>query len=66
MEWQLAPMICCPRASQVVIRDAASRSLLDLREQPGVRIGVIISDNDTMVFAPVSKNMEFIPVTQVS
>ena len=26
--------------------------------QPGVRIGVIISDEDTMVFAPVSKNIE--------
>ena len=41
-----------------VIRDAASRNLLDLRVQPGVRIGVIISDEDTMVFAPVSKNIE--------
>lgn len=41
-----------------VIRQAACRSLLDLREQPGVRIGVIISDEDTMVFAPVSKNIE--------
>lgn len=41
-----------------VIRDAASRNLLDLREQPGVPIGVIISDENTMVFAPVSKNIE--------
>lgn len=41
-----------------VIRDAASRNLLDLRVQPGVRIGVIISDEDTMVFAPISKNIE--------
>lgn len=40
------------------IRDAASRNLLDLRVQPGVRIGVIISDEDTMVFAPISKNIE--------
>ena len=46
------------REALQVIRDAASRSLLDLREQPGVRIGVIISDDDTMVFAPVSKNIE--------
>ena len=46
------------REALQVIRDAASRSLLDLREQPGVRIGVIISDEDTMVFAPVSKNIE--------
>jgi len=41
-----------------LIREAASRNLLDLREQPGVRIGVVISDDDTMVFAPVSKNIE--------
>ncbi len=46
------------RGALDVIRNAASRSLLDLREQPGVRIGVIISDDDTMVFAPVSKNIE--------
>lgn len=46
------------REALKVIRDAASRSLLDLREQPGVRIGVIISDDETMVFAPVSKNIE--------
>jgi hypothetical protein len=41
-----------------VIRNAASRNLFDLRIQPGVRIGVIISDEDTMVFAPISKNIE--------
>ena len=46
------------REALEVIRDAASRNLLDLRVQPGVRIGVIISDEDTMVFAPVSKNIE--------
>ena len=46
------------REALQVIRDAASENLLDLREQPGVRIGVIISDEDTMVFAPVSKNIE--------
>ena len=46
------------REALQVIRETASRSLLDLREQPGVRIGVIISDEDTMVFAPVSKNIE--------
>ncbi|WP_141194944.1 hypothetical protein [Maliponia aquimaris] len=46
------------REARQLIRDAASRSLLDLREQPGVRIGVIISDDGTMVFAPVSKNIE--------
>ncbi|UWQ20125.1 hypothetical protein [Jannaschia sp. W003] len=41
-----------------VIRRAASENLLDLREQPGVRIGVVVSDEDTMIFAPVSKNIE--------
>lgn len=46
------------REALEVIRVAASKNLLDLREQPGVRIGVIISDQDTMVFAPVSKNIE--------
>lgn len=46
------------REALEVIRDAASRNLLDLRVQPGVRIGVIISDDDTMVFAPISKNIE--------
>lgn len=46
------------REALEVVRDAASRNLLDLRVQPGVRIGVIISDDDTMVFAPVSKNIE--------
>jgi hypothetical protein len=46
------------REALEVIRDAAARNLLDLRVQPGVRIGVIISDDNTMVFAPVSKNIE--------
>jgi hypothetical protein len=46
------------REALEVIHDAASRNLLDLRVQPGVRIGVIISDEDTMVFAPISKNIE--------
>ncbi|MFC3166877.1 hypothetical protein [Paracoccus fontiphilus] len=40
------------------IRQAATRNLLDLREQTGVRIGVVISDDTTMIFAPVSKNIE--------
>jgi len=41
-----------------IIRDASKASMFDLREQPGVRIGVIISDERTMVFAPVSRNVE--------
>lgn len=41
-----------------IIRDASKASMFDLREQPGVRIGVIISDERTMVYAPVSRNVE--------
>ena len=40
------------------IRAASTKSLFDLREQPGVRIGVVISDSTTMVYSPVSKNIE--------
>ena len=41
-----------------IIREASQNQIVDLREQPGVRIGVVISDNRTMVFAPVSRNVE--------
>ena len=41
-----------------MIRKASKDSMFDLREQPGVRIGVIISDDVTMVYAPVSRNVE--------
>jgi len=40
------------------IREASKAAMFDLREQAGVRIGVIISDDRTMVFAPVSRNVE--------
>lgn len=40
------------------IRTASASSLFDLREQPGVRIGVMIADETTMVYSPVSKNIE--------
>ena len=40
------------------IRAASATNLFDLREQPGVRIGVVISDATTMVYSPVSKNIE--------
>jgi hypothetical protein len=46
------------REALEVIHDAAVMNHLDLRMQPGVRIGVIISDGTTMVFAPVSRNIE--------
>lgn len=40
------------------IRKASAGSHFDLREQPGVRIGVIVSDETAMVYAPISKNIE--------
>lgn len=40
------------------IRTASAAALFDLREQPGIRIGVVISDDRTMIFAPVSRNVE--------
>jgi hypothetical protein len=39
-------------------REASKEAMFDLREQPGVRIGVVISDDRTMVYAPVSRNVE--------
>ncbi|WP_291207150.1 hypothetical protein [Hyphomonas sp.] len=41
-----------------IIREASKAAFFDLREQPGIRIGVIISDEHTMVYAPVSRNVE--------
>jgi hypothetical protein len=41
-----------------IIRKASNEAMFDLREQPGVRIGVLISDDQTMVYAPVSRNVE--------
>lgn len=41
-----------------IVRDASSRHMFDLREQPGVRIGVVVSDERTLVYAPVSRNVE--------
>lgn len=46
-----------PKALEI-IRQASSAAMFDLREQPGVRIGVLISDDRTMVYAPVSRNIE--------
>jgi hypothetical protein len=36
-----------------LLRVASERNLFDLRAQQGIRIGVIISDDVTMVFSPV-------------
>lgn len=41
-----------------IIRSAAAKASFRLREQPGVRIGVIISDDDTLIYSPVSQNIE--------
>ena len=41
-----------------IIRNASKSTMFDLREQPGVRIGIVISDDQTMVYAPVSRNVE--------
>jgi hypothetical protein len=46
------------QAALDTIRAASTQNLFDLREQPGVRIGVVISDDTTMVYSPVSKNIE--------
>lgn len=46
------------------IREASRNEMFDLREQPGVRIGVVIADDRTMVFAPVSRNVEAGSVTE--
>ena len=40
------------------IRRASSQELFELREQPGVRIGVIVSDHRAMVYSPVPRNVE--------
>jgi hypothetical protein len=47
-----------------LIRETSNNEMFDLREQPGVRIGVIISDDRTMIFAPVSRNVEAGSVTE--
>lgn len=41
-----------------IIRNASVKHMFDLREQPGVRIGLVISDDRTIVYAPVSRNVE--------
>ena len=35
------------------IRAASAKNLFDLREQPGVRIGVVISDTTTMIYSRI-------------
>jgi hypothetical protein len=40
------------------LREASERYMFELRVQPGVRIGVVISDETTMVFSPVPQLIE--------
>jgi len=40
------------------IRDASQRNMFDLRVQNGVRIGLVISDEVMMIFAPVPQYIE--------
>lgn len=45
-------------AALEAIRVASAKEMFDLREQAGVRIGVVVSDEKTFVYAPGSKNIE--------
>lgn len=40
------------------IRVAAARASFRLREQPGVRIGLIVSDDRTLIYSPAPMNIE--------
>lgn len=41
-----------------IVRSASAKQYFDLREQSGVRIGVVISDEMTMIYSPISKTIE--------
>lgn len=41
-----------------VIREASCRHMVELREHPGIRIGVLVSDHRTLVYSPVPRNVE--------
>ena len=40
-----------------IIRETSLNEIFDLHEQLGVRIGVVISDDHTMVYAPLSRDV---------
>ncbi len=40
------------------LREASDRNMFDLRVQPGLRIGAMISDETTMIFSPVPQLIE--------
>ena len=41
-----------------IIRKASADALFDLREQAGVRIGLVIADETTMIFSPAARSIE--------
>ena len=41
-----------------IVRSASAKQYFDLREQPGVRIGVVISDEMTIIYSPISRTIE--------
>jgi hypothetical protein len=41
-----------------MVRSASAKQFFDLREQSGVRIGVVISDDVTMIYSPISRTIE--------
>jgi hypothetical protein len=47
-----------------VIRTASAKNMFDLREQLGVRIGVIVADGTTLIYSPISKNVEAGPTSR--
>lgn len=45
-------------AALEILRKAAAGASFRLREQPGVRIGLVVSDDRTLIYAPLSANIE--------
>lgn len=41
-----------------IVRTASANNMFDLREQLGVRIGVVIADDTTMIFSPAPRAIE--------
>lgn len=41
-----------------IIRKASIVAQFDLREQPGVRIAIVMSDDQTLIYSPVPRNIE--------
>lgn len=41
-----------------IIRTASKDAMFDLREQSGLRIGIVISDENTLIYAPTCRNIE--------